>query len=106
MSGSSAQLKLTSRAPGELRATYEADRAARDAAHPPIFDPSRCRYCGKHWYRFGGTQFEGHVTCAVSQEFLHAIVDVLDSGVSYVSVGLEIGVSHNIVRAWWRTMKR
>lgn len=89
-----------------LAVQYANDRAKQDAAHPPITTPNRCRYCGRGWQRFGGTQFDGHVICVVSPDFQRALVDVLDTGVSYAVIGEQIGVSPNIVRAWWHAVKR
>lgn len=106
VSDAAVELRQPTQAISTLRATYEADRAARDVVHPPISDPGRCRYCGKPWLRFGGTRFDGHVTCAVSDDFQRGLVEVLDTGVSYASVGLQIGVGDNVVRAWWLAVKR
>lgn len=89
-----------------LRTAYLRDRAARDVAHPPITVPHRCRYCQKTWQRFGGTQFDGHVICSVSAEFMNRIVGILDAGISYAAIATQLGVNANVVRAWWMFVKR
>lgn len=90
-----------------LREAFEMERAVQDAKHPPLADPNKCRYCGRFWQRFGASHFDGHVACAVSPEFQHWLTTaVLDTGRSYSSVADELGIGLNVVRAWWKTVKR
>jgi len=90
-----------------LREAYETERAVRDEKHPPVSDPNLCRYCGRFWQRFGATHFDGHVACAVSTEFQRWLTTtILDKGRSYASVADEMGISQNVVRAWWKITKR
>jgi len=89
----------------KLRTAYEADRAARDGASPPTATTNRCRYCGRGWRRLMGSKFDGHVTCIVSSKFIDDVVDVLDSGVTYEAVAEALGISSQVVRAWWNHAK-
>ena len=89
-----------------LRTLYENDRAARDQQHPPLASHGQCRYCGRPWFRYGGTAFEGHATCIVSTEFQGDVVAILDCGVSFAELASCLGVSPSIVRAWWHGLKQ
>lgn len=96
-----------------LVAAFEADRAAIDAAHPPLGHHLRvgvrdqCRYCGGTWQLWNGARFEGHVRCAVSEQFQRELVCVIDADprLTFTAVGLALGVSTSVIRAWWVNVK-
>lgn len=90
-----------------LVAAFAADRAAMDAAHPPAASRDRCRYCGGIWQLWNGARFEGHVRCAVSEQFQRELVCLFeaDPKLTYQAVALALGVSHGVIRAWWVNVK-
>lgn len=81
-----------------LRARYDADRAARQAAHPPAA-PGVCRYCGRAWRPWPGSKLDGHARCLVSAETLSAVASC---PAPHSAIAATLGVSVAVARAWGR----
>lgn len=75
-------------------------RASWDASDPGA-PPNTCRYCGRHWRRWAGSQLDGHAACIVTSEFKLRVGEILRSPlVSYEVVASAIGVTPAVVRSW------
>lgn len=75
-------------------------------ADDPSLPSNTCRYCGRRWQRWASTQFDGHATCVVSDEFKQRLRELTRSAlVTYETVAKAIGVSDPVVRKWTRPIK-
>lgn len=75
--------------------------AAWDASDPSL-PANTCRYCGKHWRRWAGSQLDGHAVCLVTEDFKRYVGELLRSSpmVTYKAVAKVIGVTPAVVRSW------
>jgi hypothetical protein len=74
---------------------------ARWDASDPGAPPNTCRYCGRHWRRWTGSQLDGHAACIVDEDFKKHVGRLLQSPtVTYAAVGSVIGVTAAVVRSW------
>lgn len=67
--------------------------------------PSRsCRYCGKHRGSWAGSRLDGHALCVVGDEFKVFVGQQMRAHcrLTYAVVAQAVGVSHSVVRAWYR----
>jgi hypothetical protein len=89
-----------------LRAEFRAAKAiasqhARWGPDDPSLPSNTCRYCGRRWQRWAGTQFDGHAACTVPYEFKQRLRELLQSpSVTYEAVAKAIGVADPVVRSW------
>jgi hypothetical protein len=83
-----------------------AQRARWDASDPGA-PPDTCRYCGRHWRRWSGSQLDGHAACIVTEDFKRHVKQVLRSPtVTYAAVAVAIGVTPAVVRSWTFPIRR
>lgn len=65
-------------------------------------EPNTCRYCGRRWQRWAGSELDGHAACVVTPDFKQQLVEVLRSSpeVTYAKVATALGVTVAVLRAW------
>jgi hypothetical protein len=81
-------------------------RACWDANDPGA-PPDTCRYCGKFWRHWSGSQLDGHATCVVDDDFKQHVMRILRSSplVTFSAVAAAMGVTISVVRAWCAPMR-
>jgi hypothetical protein len=77
--------------------------AERFAVHVSWAVPQNtCRYCGRHWKRWAGSQVDGHAACIVGDAFKAHLARVLrgNARLTYARLGVAFSISPSIIRSW------
>lgn len=81
------------------RTRIEVNAAALFASGSAAFQI--CRYCGKHWRLWAGSQLDGHAKCLVTARFKSDLAVALkDPTLTYGTIATLLGVTKSVVRAW------
>lgn len=86
-----------------LQSEYKASRSRvnRRAVFQAEVPNLTCRYCGRFWRKWKGSQLDGHAKCLVDERFRFVLKQLLTNPkMHYRGVGLALGVSPSVVRAW------
>lgn len=82
----------------EARATTEADAVYRGMDVPA----KTCRYCGRHWNVWAGSNVDGHSKCIVTERFKRELKAAYgrDPTKTIAHFATLLGVTTSVLRSW------
>jgi len=88
----------------ELLTAYRVERVRTDLAAQmsESVHMGPCRYCGRHWRRWTGTNLDGHARCVVGDGFKAQLLAVYESDprLGLVRLAALFECTTSVIRAW------
>lgn len=85
----------------DVTTAYAASRAEQ-LEHCEAEPPDVCKYCGKWWRKWNGSQLDGHAQCVVTRVFKGQLAAFMNRNpaITYAKMGEVLGVSASVIRSW------